>query len=193
MDPDLTLIQAIQAGDDSALNELINRHRESLFHFVYRYLRDETVARDVVQETFVRAYFKAGRFKPQALVKTWLYAIALNLARDEARKFSKRNRQISLEAVAADATQRELSDPGAAPSTQADQADDCARMQEAIAQLPEKLRDALVLFSLEGKSQKEVAEILSTSPKTVELRVYHAKQKLREWLRLESTENRREN
>ena len=193
MDPDLPLIQALQAGDDSTLNELINRHREALFHFVYRYLRDETVARDVVQETFVRAYFKAGRFKPQALVKTWLYSIALNLARDEARKFSKRNRQIPLDAVTANAAAHELSDAAAGPRAQADQADDFARLQEAITQLPEKLRDALVLFSLEGKSQNEAADILATSPKTVELRVYHAKQKLREWLRLGTAEKRMEN
>lgn len=65
MDPDLPLMEALQAGDDSALNELIDRHREPLFHFVYRYLRDEPVAREVVQETFVRVYFKAKTFAPR--------------------------------------------------------------------------------------------------------------------------------
>ena len=68
MDSDLPLIEVIQAGDDSALNELIHRHREPLFHFAFRYLREETAARDVVQETFVRVYFKAGKFTPKSSV-----------------------------------------------------------------------------------------------------------------------------
>lgn len=183
MDPDLPLLQAIQAGDDSALNELINRHREPLFHFLFRYLRDETAARDVAQETFVRVYFKAHRFKPQASVKTWLYAIALNLARDQARKLAKRHRESSLDAPS-EAGPVELTDPRLLPSDQAAQQDRFRNLQQAIDRLPEPLREALILFALEEKSQKETAEILDTTPKTVELRVYHAKKKLRESLGL---------
>lgn len=56
-------------------------------------------------------------------------------------------------------------------------------LQRAVDQLPVRLREALVLFSLEGKSQRETADILGTTPKTVEFRVYHAKNKLRELLR----------
>lgn len=183
MDPDLPLIQAIQAGDDSALNELINRHREPLFHFLFRYLRDETAARDVAQETFVRAYFKANRFKPQALVKTWLYTIAMNLARDHSRKMVKYRRDVSLNAAPENAP-IEIPDPDPVPSDQAVRKDRFGKLQQAIDRLPIPLREALVLFSLEGKSQKEAADILFTTPKTVELRVYHAKKKLREWLGL---------
>src|SRR3989338_605341 len=91
-------MEALQAGDDSALTELIHRHREPLFHFVYRYLRDETVAHEVVQETFVRVYFKVRKFEPRSLAKTWIYAIALNLCRDQSRKLAKRWREVSLNA-----------------------------------------------------------------------------------------------
>ena len=59
---------------------------EPLFRFAFRYLRDETAARDVAQETFVRVYFKAASFKPQSTVKTWLYTIAVNLCRDRLRR-----------------------------------------------------------------------------------------------------------
>jgi RNA polymerase sigma factor CnrH len=191
LDPDLPLIKALQAGDDSALNELINRHRKALFSFVFRYLRDETVARDVVQETFVRVYFKASRYNPTGLVKTWLYTIALNLARDEARRFAKRNRHVPFDPSPND-VRPELTDSQAAPDERAGQNDEFERLQTAIQQLPEKLRDALVLFALEGKSQQEAAAILGTTAKTVELRVYHAKQKLRDWLGIgRSTENRK--
>ena len=100
MDPDLPLIEALQAGDESALNELINRHREPLFYFVYRYLRDEMAARDVVQETFVRVFFKARTFRPRSSVKTWIYTIALNLTRDEGRRLGRRQGRYGLRQIA---------------------------------------------------------------------------------------------
>lgn len=180
MDPDLPLIEAIQAGDDSALNELINRHRESLFHFAFRFLRNEADARDVVQETFVRVYFKAGRFAPKSTVKTWIFAIALNLCRDQGRRLKRRSGDWSMDASPREGTPRfEVQDESPLPSARAAEADRFAQLERAIDQLPEKLREALILFSLEQRSQQEVAELLNITPKTVELRVYHAKSKLR--------------
>lgn len=179
MDPDLPLIDAIRAGNGAALEELIKRHREPLFHFVFRYLHDETVARDVVQETFVRVYFKASVFQPRATVKTWMYAIALNLCRDQLRKLAKRRDDIPLDAPHLRASHPdELLDSQLQPSEQSGQRERFALLQRAIDQLPETLREALILFA-EGRSQKEVAEMLKTTPKTIELRVYHAKKKLR--------------
>lgn len=183
MDPDLPLIEALQAGDDSALNELINRHREPLHHFAFRYLRDEAAARDVAQETFVRVYFKADKFKPQSLVKTWIYSIALNLCRDHSRKHWKRRSDVSLDLPSTEQHPRlELADPSDQPSTQAVKTDHVALLHAAIDRLPQKLKEALVLFTLDGKSQKETADILGTSPKAVELRVHQAKLKLRDIL-----------
>lgn len=183
MDPDLPLIEAIQAGDESALNELIDRHREPLFRFVYRYLRDEKAARDVVQETFVRGFFKAKSYEPRSSVKTWLYAIALNLCRDTGRKLSRRRREVSINAPCPDEQPPlEVADTAPLPDAQAGQQERLALLQQAIEKLPHKLRTALILFALEGKSQREVAEILDTTPKTVEQRVAHARQKLRQML-----------
>ena len=181
MDPDLPLIRALQAGNDSALDELIRRHQEPLLHFVHRYLRDETAARDVVQETFVRAYFKATKFEPRAAVKTWIYAIALNLCRDQSRRIARR-REVSVEAIRASQPSAESVDPSPAPDAQSSQRDQFLALQTAIEQLPRRLREALVLFSLDGKSQKETAEILGTTAKTVELRIYRAKSRLRQLL-----------
>jgi RNA polymerase sigma-70 factor (ECF subfamily) len=179
VDPDLSLIHALQSGDDSALNELMSRHRESLFRFAYRVVRDETGARDVVQETFVRAYFNARKFKPRATVKTWLYSIALNLGRDHVRRVAKRRGDVPLDAAGT----RPPHDKALITDSGADFFDEYTVLQRAIDGLPPKLREALILFSLEGKSQREAADILGTTPKTVELRVYHAKQKLRDLLK----------
>lgn len=183
MDPDLPLIEALQAGKESALNELINRHREPLYYFIYRYLRDETGAREVVQETFVRVFFKANTFQPKSTVKTWVYAIALNLARDEGRRLAKRRRDVSMDAPGTDEQPPlEVADSGPTPDRQAGQKDRFGHLQAAIDKLPHNLKSALVLFCLEQRSQNEVAEILGTTPKTVEMRVAHARQKLRRLL-----------
>ena len=90
-DLDLPLVRALQAGDESALNELIRKYQEPLFRFICRYTGDEETARDLLQETFVRLYFGIRRFKPHAKFATWLYSIAMNLCRDYAR--SKHRRQ----------------------------------------------------------------------------------------------------
>jgi len=183
VDPDLPLIEALQAGNESALNELIDRHQEPLFYFVFRYLRDEAAARDVVQEAFVRVFFKARSFQPRASVKTWIYTIALNLARDEGRKLSKRQRMVSLDAPGLeDQPPMEVADEAPLPDIQARQQDRFALLKAAIDKLPHKLKSALILFALEGKSQREAAEILGTTPKTVELRVAYARQKLKQLL-----------
>lgn len=183
MDPDLPLIEALQAGNESALNELIDRHRESLLYFAFRYLRDETAARDVVQETFVRVFFKAKTFKPRATVKTWIYAIALNLVRDEGRKLSKRQRMVSLDAPGPEnQPPLEVADGEPLPDIQAGRRDRFALLQAAIDKLPHKLKSALILFTLEGKSQREAADVLGTTPKAVELRVAHARQRLKQIL-----------
>ena len=180
VDPDLPLIEALQAGDDSALNELIDRHREPLRRFVFRYLRNDAACEDVVQETFVRVYFKAGKFLPKSSVKTWIYAIALNLCRDQFRRLARHRGDISMDAPArGDASRTEVADRAPLPSVLAVDSDRFARLQQAIDELPEKLREAIILCFLEQRSQHEVADILGITPKAVETRVYHAKARLR--------------
>ena len=180
MDPDLPLIEALQAGDDSALNELINRHHEPLHRFVFRYLRTEATTRDVVQETFVRVYFKVAKFRPRSSVKTWIYTIALNLCRDQGRWLGRHRGNVSLDAPACDDGARlEVADNAPVPSARAAESDRFVLLQRGIDQLPPKLKEVLILYSLEERSQQEVAELLGITPKAVETRVYHAKAKLR--------------
>src|SRR5262245_58899519 len=84
-DSDLALVQALQNGKDGTLNELMDRHREGLFCFVSRHVGNQTDALELTMETFVRAYFNIGKFRPKAKFATWLYQIALNLCRDHLR------------------------------------------------------------------------------------------------------------
>lgn len=184
-DPDIGLIRALQAGKHRALDELMARHQEGLFRFAFRYTGNETAARDVVQETFVRVYFKVASYSPRAAVKTWIYAIAVNLCRDALRHARRTRGERSLDLPPAERAVSEPVDPTATPDESAAAQDRFVRLQAAITRLPSKLREALVLCALDGRPQKEAAEILGTTQKTVELRVRHAKDRLRALLRID--------
>src|SRR5260370_19055672 len=81
-DPDLALVRALQAGEDRALETLIQRHQEGVFRFVFRHISSEAAAIELTQGAFVRAYFSIGKFRPTAKFVIWLYPITLNLCRD---------------------------------------------------------------------------------------------------------------
>ena len=178
MDTDLSLIEAIQSGDETALETLIERHQTALYYFVYRYTGNEHAAREIVQETFVRTYFKARSFRPRSTVKTWLYTIALNLCRDAGRRRSRRPDFVSLGTMGSDGPGVEVADDAATADEQAARSEEFEKLQTAIQRLPSRLRVPLVLCALEQRSQKEAAEILSTTPKSIELRIHRAKRKL---------------
>ena len=178
---DAVLVGRLQAGDDSALSGLIERHQESLYYFVKRYLGNDAQARDAVQEVFVRAYFGIRRYRPKATFKTWLYAIAVNLCHDQTRKQRRQPAFVSLDEPKAEANKWSANIEPATDSTPAKESEMAERhtqVEEAIASLPVDLRMALLLFSLEGYSQKECAEMLGVTVKTIELRVYRAKKEL---------------
>lgn len=173
-DPDLALVRALQSGNEGALNELIRKYEGQLFRLILRFSGDAETARDLLQETFVRVYFQIHRFKPRARFVSWLYAIATNLCRDHAR--SKRYRQSHLtDSLDARDAPHDLAAREPDPAAFAESREGLAALENAIAQLPHDLRVALLLFSIEGHSQIECAELLGISPKAVETRVYRAR------------------
>lgn len=181
-DADLALVRALQSGDDSALDLLIERHQEALFRFIRGYVQNEADAIELAQETFVRAYFNIGRFKPTAKFATWLYRIALNLCRDHAKSSRMRNAartdSLSSDEESAAGAQRDLPAPGETPAESALTSEKMAALDRAIAQLPHDLRTALVMTVLEQRSQQGCAELLETTPKTIETRIYRARKLL---------------
>jgi DNA-directed RNA polymerase specialized sigma24 family protein len=112
---DLDLVQALQAGEDRALDALMDRHREGLFRFVFRQIRNESDALELTMEAFVRAYFSIGKFRPTAKFATWLYHIALNLCRDHAKSKAY---QYSLQTVSFDAPTGDDHDGGLRATTE---------------------------------------------------------------------------
>ncbi len=168
-------------GHDAALNDLMDRHAEKLFHYLLRSLQNEADAADLAQETFVRVYQNRARFQPNHDFSNWLYAIASNLVRNRYR-WRSRHPQTSLEADDAQAhlqLKDRLAAPGATPDQALQSEERAQAVRQAIAALPEALRQPLILSVYEGLPQAAIADILHCSIKAVETRIYRARQQLR--------------
>ncbi|HYY30523.1 MAG TPA: RNA polymerase sigma factor [Chthoniobacterales bacterium] len=182
-DPDLTLVKALMLGQQQALDALMDRHREGLFRFVLRNVQNEDDALELAMETFVRAYFNIEKFRPTAKFATWLYRIALNLCRDHVRSRAYRD---SRQTVSFDAPGQEAGDPGSVlakergPRQSAERQEELNALQKAIGELPEELKEVVILTALEDRSQAEAAELLRISVKAVEMRLYRARKLLLE-------------
>jgi RNA polymerase sigma-70 factor, ECF subfamily len=171
----------LAAGHEAALNVLMQRHAEKLFHYLVRSLQDENDAADLAQETFVRVYQHRAKFDPGQKFTTWLYAIASNLVRDRYR-WRSRHPQVSLDAENGD-TEANLKDNlhanEPAPDEQMQSEERAATVRKAVAALPEELRQPLILAVYDGLPQAEISEILKCSVKAVETRISRARQHLR--------------
>jgi len=171
----------LAAGRDAALDDLMGRHAERLFHYLLRVVQNETEAGELAEESFVRVYQNRARYRPAHKFSTWLYAIATNLARD-LQRHRARHPNVSLDAESHEGGQclREtIPDGNANPRDLLAAAEQAEGVRLAVAALPEDLRVPLVLAEYEEKSYAEIAEILECSPKAVEMRLYRARQELR--------------
>jgi RNA polymerase sigma-70 factor (ECF subfamily) len=180
-DPDLALVQALQAGEDRALNTLIERHHEGLYRFVFRHISNEDEAIELTQKAFVRAYFNIQKFRPSAKFVTWLYRIALNLCRDYARSPAHRylSQTVSTDvSVEENEGQRPFLSNQRGPDRQTQDREKLRAVEKAISELSQDLKNPLILTALEGCSYAETGELLGISPKAVEMKVYRARKLL---------------
>jgi RNA polymerase sigma-70 factor (ECF subfamily) len=145
---------------------------------------DEEEAADLAQEVFVRVYRHRQRYRAGPKFTTWLYTIATNLARNHAA-WRARRPNVSLDAersedgaTLGDALPSEVPSPG--DNTEA--AERAHAVRAAVAQLPDEMRAALLLFEFEDKSMAETAGILGISVRAVESRLFRARQQMRERL-----------
>ncbi len=174
-------MQQLAQGNNQALNDLMDRHSEKLYHYLLRSLQDEADAGDLAQETFVKIYQNRAKFDPRQKFTTWLYAIASNLVRDRYR-WRSRHPQVSLDADN-EQTESSLKDTLSAvdpPPDQRVQAEERAgAVRKAVDALPDELKQPLILAIYQDLPQLEIAAILSCSVKAVEMRLYRARQQLR--------------
>lgn len=178
---DLQDMNRLKAGDDAALNSLMERHAGKLLTYLVRCLQNEDDAADAAQETFVKVYRSRARFDARQRFSTWLYTIAANLVKDRYR-WRSRHRQVSLDAendVAGDSFRDSLPGSDPLPHERAEAEERSKIIRRAVAALPEELRQPLILAEYEERSHAEIGTILGCSAKAVETRIYRARQRLR--------------
>jgi len=163
----------------------MTRHAQSVFQFLYRMLGQEEDANDLAQDTFVRVFQARKSFRPNQAFRPWLYTIAANLARNHIRWRSRHpatswQNETDPQGVA-------LEDKLAAPTPDPTQvtvaSEEAAAVQAAVQSLPPDLREAVVLCEWQELTMAEAAEVLQTTAKAVESRLYRARQNLRERLK----------
>jgi RNA polymerase sigma-70 factor, ECF subfamily len=173
---DEQLVEAVQAGEVAAFDELVLRWERKIQGAIYRIVGREEDARDICQETFLKAFRGIRSFKKEARFSSWLYQIAINLCRDRLRR-RKGRFHVGLEELDEGAEEMTLSGPSALDMVQAR---DLSRLvSSAIATLPEEQREVIVLKEYEGLTFPEIAESLQIPTSTVKTRLYRGLVQLR--------------
>lgn len=178
-DHDDTLMARFCAGDEQAFALLYDRYAPQLEIFLRRFVRDRSLAEDLLQTTFLSFVRARGRYLPSAGLRGWLYAIAANASRDALRRRGVRREEIldenALSGEQSDAT-AELSTSGELSMRDPNVA---RAVEEALQKLPADQREAVMLHKLHGLSFPEVATALGTSVGAAKVRAHRGYQRLR--------------
>jgi len=171
---DQELMEKIKKGDEVAFSDLMVMYKDRVVNFLYQFTGDYQLAVDLSQETFLRVFFKAKKYRPIAPVSSWIYAIAANLARTERKKIS-RKAAIPLDEVtdsySAGTYSLDHNDPGL-----------MRNVKQALDRLHPRYRLPVILKDVEGFSQEEIAAMLKLPVGTVKARISRGREYLRRWL-----------
>ncbi|MCF7801526.1 MAG: sigma-70 family RNA polymerase sigma factor [Candidatus Marinimicrobia bacterium] len=179
---DEQLIAQFQAGKESAFIELVNRYKDRLLNFVYRFVGDRDEAEDIVQDTFLKVYKNRHAYREVAKFSTWIYTIAGNLARSELRK-RRRHKTYNMSQIGLEDRDFDPPDTDLGPDSHVSFRFEEAEIQRAIRQLPDQFRTIIILRDIQELSYEEISRILDIPMGTVKSRVNRARLKMQELLK----------
>ena len=177
-------VESLRAGDAGAFDRLVHERSGDVYALLYRLTEDAEEARDLTQETFLRAFQNIGRFRGDADLKTWIYRIAINQARNRWRWWRRRRRDVTVSLDAniggrdeplKDSIRTNARDPE--QETLARERE--AALQRALQALSRPFREVLILRDVEGMSYEEIAVTLEISIGTVKSRLSRGRLELR--------------
>ena len=179
---DEQLIARFQAGDEQAYVELVNRFRNRLMTFVYRFVNDMEKAEDIVQDTLMKLYTHGHYYRNIAKFSTWIYTIAGNFAKTELRR-KKRHKVTNLSQMGFD--DREYQLPSVEPETGETAQGHFAekKIQMAIQELPLHFRTVVILRDIQELSYEEISKIVDVPLGTVKSRINRARLQLQQSLK----------
>jgi len=179
-------LEKLRAGDALAFNRLVEERHGDIYALLYRLTEDPEEARDLTQETFLQAFRHLSSFRGDADLRTWLYRIAVNQARNRWRwwKRRRRDRTVSLDAPVSEGSDAPLSaglagNESLDPERQALAREREAALHAALKSLSRPYREVIVLRDIEGLSYEEVASTLDLNVGTVKSRLNRGRTELR--------------
>ncbi len=180
---DWSLYAKFENGDLSAFHQLFDRYKNRIFSVSYRFVQNREAAEDIAQEVLIKIFEKKAKFRPRTKFSTWVYRVTANASLDQLRKRKFLGFSLNETRSGGEDDALPLSDlvGDGAPSISEALANKEieATVTEAVRSLPEHLKTVMVFFGFEERSYQDIAEILGISTKTVERRIYHAKEILR--------------
>jgi RNA polymerase sigma-70 factor (ECF subfamily) len=183
---DEDLLIRFSRGQKEAFGVLVRRYERELFGYLRRYLGDASLAEDVFQNTFLQLFKSTSQYEPGRPVRPWLYTIATNQAIDALRRNS-RHQAVSLDQGREDLGEGDvhsllemLESRGPSPGEAAEIQERRERIRASVDQLPDFLRQVLVLAYYQGLKYREIADILDIPVGTVKSRLHAALVKLHE-------------
>jgi len=183
---DVELIDRVMAGDRDAFDELIRRYQKQALAVSYRLLGNTHDAMEVTQDAFIKAYSSLPTLQQRAAFKGWLMRIVSNLSlnkRRGRRKTAELPSDDLLNSAGGASTGGEWMAKDDDPHHGMESRELGERLRQALERLPEKQRMALILFTIDERPQKEVAEILECSVEAVKWHVFQARKRLKEMLK----------
>ncbi len=176
---DEQLMRRFQGGDAGAFETLVRRHRTPLFSFLLRLTGDRGRAEDLCQETFLKVVKASAGWQERARLSTWLYAIARNLAVDEARRMAFRRAEPLDAAANGDPPRPEPASEDPGPDRLADASMVRPKLEAALQAIPAEQREVFLLREYAGLRFGEIAEVTGTPENTVKSRMRYALEALR--------------
>jgi RNA polymerase sigma-70 factor (ECF subfamily) len=179
---DARILRGLRAGIDSAYEELIQRYEQPVYNTIYRLLGNQTDACDVVQEVFLKIFRGVGSFRGQSSLRTWVYRIAINEARNHRRWFLRHCQQevpIERETADQEGVYEIAQDPGRSPYELARNSEARTLIEQALTRINPTFGTAVVLRDVQDLSYEEIAEILQVSLGTVKSRILRGREALR--------------
>jgi len=166
------LMHLVQKGDEVAFEKIVSIYKHRIVNFLTQLTGDYQKAVDLAQETFMRVYFKANKYKPVAPLSSWIYTIASNLAKTELKKERK------MSTVSIDDTENRLGEQIAAKEKNQDTYL-IENLKKALNSLHPRYRLPIILKDIEGFSQEEIAQIMKRPVGTIKARISRGRDQLK--------------
>jgi len=181
---DSALIKKALSGDQAAYQKLVARHRQAVFHVVFKMVRNREEADDLVQEAFMKAFASLASYREEFRFTTWLYRIAANAAIDSLRRQKIEAMSLDEPVETEEGTVGlEIADTSYNPEEDALKKEKGLSIMDAIASLPPKYREVIELVHLKEKPYDEIAAILRVPIGTVKARIFRARELLKKKLK----------